>query len=238
MHDAMMRAMKRRLILALAVAASLLATAPAARAQQEEQTLVDRATLAVQEMLTTGEGTGDAAGFLRRARAVLICPRVFRAGFILGGEGGSCVLAGRDGAGSWSSPAFYGMGSGSFGLQIGVQDAMVLMMIMTDRALNAVMDSQFKLGADASIAIATIGGGLQGSTTAAVGADIVAFARSRGLFAGISLSGSLLSYRPESARAYYGRELSARQIVLSMEAHNPGADPLRGVLMRYGTQQQ
>jgi lipid-binding SYLF domain-containing protein len=129
------------------------------------------------------------------------------------------------------------MGSGSFGLQIGVQDAMVMMMIMTDRALNAVMDSQFKFGADASIAIATVGGGLQGSTTAAVGADIVAFARSRGLFAGISLSGSLLSYRPESARTYYGRELSARQIVLSMEAHNPGADPLRGVLMRYGTQQ-
>jgi lipid-binding SYLF domain-containing protein len=238
MHHSMKATGKRRRwVLAAAFAAALFAAAPA-RAQQEEQTLVDRATLTVQEMLSSEEGAREPTSLLRRARGVLICPRVFRAGFILGGEGGSCVLVGRDGAGSWSSPAFYGMGSGSFGLQIGVQDAMVLMLIMSDRAMNAVMDSQFKFGADASIAIATVGAGLQGSTTSAVGADIVAFARSRGLFAGISLSGSLLSYRPESARAYYGRDLSARQIVVSMEAHNPGADPLRGVLMRFGSTPQ
>ncbi len=215
------------------LAVALLASLPAA-AQQEEQALVDRATLTIQELMSTGELTGDAIGFLQRARAVMVCPRVFRAGFILGGEGGSCVLVGRDGAGSWSSPAFYGLGSGSFGLQIGVQDAMVAMMIMTDRGLGAVMDSQFKVGADAAIALATIGGGIQGSTTAAAGADIVAIAKARGLFAGVSLSGSVLSYRPESSRAYYGREYSARQIVVAMEAHNPGSDPLRAMLLRYG----
>ncbi|WP_439598726.1 lipid-binding SYLF domain-containing protein [Falsiroseomonas sp.] len=215
------------------LAIGLLFAVPAA-AQQEEQALVDRATLAVQELMSSGEQAGDAVGFLQRARAVMVCPRVFRAGFILGGEGGSCVLIGRDGAGSWSSPAFYGLGSGSFGLQIGVQDAMVAMMIMTDRGLQAVMDSQFKIGADASLALATIGGGIQGSTTAAVGADIVAIAKSRGLFAGVSLSGSVLSYRPDSARSYYGREYSARQIVVAMEAHNPGSDPLRAMLLRYG----
>ncbi|WP_246602661.1 lipid-binding SYLF domain-containing protein [Falsiroseomonas tokyonensis] len=215
------------------LAIGLLFALPAA-AQQEEQALVDRATLAVQELMSSGEQAGDAVGFLQRARAVMVCPRVFRAGFILGGEGGSCVLVGRDGAGSWSSPAFYGLGSGSFGLQIGVQDAMVAMMIMTDRGLQAVMDSQFKVGADASIALATIGGGIQGSTTAAVGADIVAIAKSRGLFAGVSLSGSMLSYRPASARSYYGQAYSARQIVVAMEAHNPGSDPLRAMLLRYG----
>jgi lipid-binding SYLF domain-containing protein len=215
------------------LAIGLLWALPAA-AQQEEQALVDRATLAVQELMTSGDTAGDAVGFLQRARAVMVCPRVFRAGFIFGGEGGSCVLVGRDGAGSWSSPAFYGLGSGSFGLQIGVQDAMVAMMIMTDRGLQAVMDSQFKVGADASLALATIGGGIQGSTTAAAGADIVAVAKSRGLFAGISLSGSVMSYRPNSATAYYGRGYSARQIVVAMEAHNPGSDPLRAMLLRYG----
>ena len=198
------------------LAIGLLWALPAA-AQQEEQALVDRATLAVQELMTSGDTAGDAVGFLQRARAVMVCPRVFRAGFIFGGEGGSCVLVGRDGAGSWSSPAFYGLGSGSFGLQIGVQDAMVAMMIMTDRGLQAVMDSQFKVGADASLALATIGGGIQGSTTAAAGADIVAVAKSRGLFAGISLSGSVMSYRPNSATAYYGRGYSARQIVVAWE---------------------
>jgi lipid-binding SYLF domain-containing protein len=218
----------------LALAALALGAVPA-RAQQEQQVLVDRATLAVQEILTTGEGNADTISVLRRARAVIVCPRVFRAGFILGGEGGSCVLVGRDGGGSWSSPAFYGMGSGSLGFQIGVQDATVMMIIMTERGLQAVMTNQFTLGADVSMAVATVGAGLQGSTTTAAGADILTVARTRGLFAGLSLSGSVISYRPESARAYYGRDVSARQIVVSMEAHNPGSDPLRAMLMRFGT---
>ncbi len=212
----------------------LLIASPAL-AQQEQQALVDRATLALQELMTTGDRPQDAINFLKRSRAVLVCPRVFRAGFIIGGEGGGCVLVARDGGGSWSSPAFYTMGSGSFGLQIGIQDAMIAIMIMTDRGLQEVMNSQFTLGADASIALATLGGGIQGGTTAAAGADLVAVAKSRGLFAGISLSGTILSYRPEAAQAYYGRDYAARQIVVNMEAHNPGADPLRAMLMRFGT---
>jgi lipid-binding SYLF domain-containing protein len=204
-------------------------------AQQAQQTLVDRATLAVQEVLTTGEGNADSIGWLKRARAVIICPRVFRASFIFGGEGGACVLVARDGGGSWSSPAFYGLGSGSVGLQIGMQEATVMMMIMTDRALQAVMTNQFTLGADVSMTMATVGAGLQGGTTSAAGADIVTVARSRGLFAGLSLAGSVLTHRPQEAEAYYGRPFSAQQIVVRMEAHNPGADPLRAMLMRFGT---
>lgn len=208
-------------------------------AQVEQQALVDRSTLAVQEMLGAAGPAdaghyNDAVTMLRRARAVMVCPRVFRAGFILGGQGGSCVLLARDGAGSWSSPAFYSLGSGSLGFQIGVQDAMVMMMVLTDKGLSALMDSQFKVGADASIAVATIGGGIAGSTTAAVGADIVTFAKTRGLYAGIALDGSLLSTRSDWNRAYYGQSVGARQIVVDMAAHNPGADPLRGALMRFG----
>lgn len=217
------------------VLAGLLLLAPAAFAQQEQQTLVDRAALAVQEVMTGGDRPQDAQDFLRRARAVMVCPRIFRAGFILGGEGGTCVLVGRDGGGSWSSPAFYQLASGSIGLQAGIQDMVVVMMVMTDRGLDALMNSQFTLGADASVALATLGAGIQGGTTTAVGADIVAIARARGLFAGLSLQGSLLTYLPDYARAYYGREASARQIVIAMEVHNPGADPLRAMLMRYGS---
>jgi lipid-binding SYLF domain-containing protein len=164
---------------------------------------------------------------------VIICPRIFRAGFLFGGQGGDCVLTARDGAGSWSSPAFYTIGSASFGLQIGVQDMSVMMMVLTDKGLNAVMDSQFKIGADASVAVAAIGAGIAGATTAAVGADIVSFARTRGLYAGISLEGSLLSSRSDFNQGYYGQPVSARQIVVAMQAHNPAADPLRATLMRY-----
>jgi lipid-binding SYLF domain-containing protein len=218
----------------LALALSPAWFAGESRAQVEPQTVVDRATLAVQEMLTEGDAAArrDLSDSLARARAVMVCPRVLRAGFIIGGQGGDCVLTARDGAGSWSSPAFYTMGGGSLGLQVGVQDMQLIILIMTSRGLTAVMDSQFKFGADASVALATLGGGIGGATTAAAGADIVTFARNRGLYLGISLDGSLLSSRNDLNTGYYGRSLAARQIVLAMEAHNPASDPLRAALMR------
>jgi SH3 domain-containing YSC84-like protein 1 len=226
--------MFRILLAATALGAlSLLAPRPA-HAQGDQQTLVDRSTLAVQEMVNQSL-SDDPRRLLTKARAVLICPRVFKAGFFFGGEGGACVLLARAGNGTWSYPAFYGMGSGSFGLQIGIQDAEFVMLIMTQRGLNAVLDSQFKIGADASLAIATIGAGVQGDTTSALGADIVAFSQTRGLYGGISLQGSLMGQRVSWDRDYYGRDLDARQIVMDMQASNPGADPLRDVLTRYGS---
>jgi len=216
------------------LSALLLAATPVL-AQQEQQVLVDRATLAVQEVMSTGDRPEDAQDTLKRARAVLVCPRIFRAGFIIGGDGGPCLLIGRDGGGSWSSPAFYAMGSGSIGLQIGIQDFSLVVMVMNDRALQALLNSQFRFGGDASLTFATIGAGVGGGTTSAVGADYVSLSRSRGLFAGVSLQGSLMSFVSDDVRAYYGREASARQIVIGMEVHNPNADPLRAMLMRYGT---
>jgi lipid-binding SYLF domain-containing protein len=182
--------------------------------------------------------TDDPRRMLGRARAVLICPRVFKAGFFFGGEGGNCVLLARAGNGTWSYPAFYGMGSGSFGFQIGIQDAQFIMMIMTEHGLRAVLDNQFKIGADVSLAIATIGAGVQGSTTTALGADIIAFSQARGLYGGISLEGSLMGQKSGWNRAYYGREMGAQQIVIEMQGANPGADPLRDVLTRFGERQQ
>ncbi len=217
---------------------AILALLPiAAHAQSEQQELVDRATLAAQDLLNNRDGK-DAQSVLRRARAAMICPQIFRAGFLLGGQGGSCVLVARDGAGSWSAPAFYGMGGGSIGFQAGVQDAEVLLLIMSDRGLNAVMDNQFKLGADAVATFVDLGGGVEGATTAALSADIVGFSRARGLYAGISLSGSLMSSKSEWNQAYYGRPMAAQQIVISMEATNPAADPLRQVMIRYGQQSE
>jgi lipid-binding SYLF domain-containing protein len=222
--------MKRMLI---AAALSLLPLA-AAQAQGDQQALVDRSTLALQEMMTQTVSQ-DPRIMLQRSRAVMICPRVFKAGFIIGGSGGDCVLLARAGNGTWSYPAFYGLGSGSIGFQAGIQDSAISMMIMTGRGLNAVMDSQFKLGADASVAIATVGGSVGGATTAAVGADIVVYAESRGLFGGVSVEGSIMSLRSDWDAAYYGQPYSARQIVEQMVAANRGADPLREVLTRFGT---
>ena len=224
--------MRRFLLAAIGLGALLLPGL--AHAQAEQQMLVDRATLALQEMMTQ-HVSQDPVFELQRARAVMICPQMFKAGFFFGGEGGDCVLVARAGNGTWSYPAFYGMGSGSFGFQFGIQDSALVMIIRTERGLNAMLDSQFKLGANASVAVATIGGGVQGATTAAVGADIVAFSETRGLFGGVSVEGSILSSRSNWNAAYYGRPYSAREIVIQMAAANPGADPLRQVLTQFST---
>jgi lipid-binding SYLF domain-containing protein len=224
----------RRMLRAAACALTLSIVVPqAARAAdaQDQQELVDRATLAVGEVLSDREGA-EARDMMPNTRAVMICPRVFRAGFLFGGEGGGCVLVARGGQGTWSSPAFYRMGGGSFGLQAGIQDAEIVMLIRTDNGLRAVMDSQFRIGADASVALVTVGGGVEGATSVALNADIVAFARTRGLFAGVSLQGSVMSSDSEGDEAYYGQPVGPVDIVRAMRVTNPGADPLRAALMR------
>ena len=203
-----------------------------AQSSTDQQTLVDRSTLVVQEMLGD-QNASEARMLLKRSKGAMVCPRIFKAGFFVGGQGGSCVLVGRTAEGAWSGPSFYSMGSGSFGLQIGVQDAEMIFIVLTEKGLGALLDSQFKFGADASIAVASIGAGVSGATTAALRADIVSFAQARGLFAGISVEGSLLSVRSDWNAAYYGKNIGAHQIVLNMEGQNQGAAPLQEMLARY-----
>jgi lipid-binding SYLF domain-containing protein len=226
--------MIRFLATAALAALALLQASCSANSPGEQQTLVDRATLTVQDMMVQSVSQ-DPKDLLRRAKGVMICPRIFKAGFFFGGEGGNCVLLARAGNGTWSYPAFYTIGSGSFGFQFGIEDNQLFMLIMTEHGLNAVLDSQIKLGANAGIAIATLGAGIQGSTTAAVGADIVAFSASRGLFGGIALEGSVMSTQTPWNQSYYGQPFAARQLVMMMQGSNPGADPLRDVLTRYGS---
>ncbi|MCQ8279145.1 lipid-binding SYLF domain-containing protein [Acetobacteraceae bacterium KSS8] len=208
---------------------------PTAERQQKQQALVDRATLTAQDVLDWHQNGGQAQRYLARAKAVMICPSIFRMGFLLAGSGGGCVMLARDGGGSWSAPAFYSMNSGSLGLQAGIQDAELMMFVMTRKGLTAMMDSQFKIGADASIAIATLGAGMEGATTAALRADIVAVEKAKGLFAGIALQGSMISSDSAGDRAYYGQPVGPEDILVAMRVNNQGADPLRSTLMRFGS---
>jgi lipid-binding SYLF domain-containing protein len=222
----------KRLLLAATMFAAPLFTACAAQAGTQQQ-LVDSSTLALESMMGAADST-QIQSVLRKARAVVVCPNIFRAGFILGGEGGGCLMVARAASGSWSNPAFYTLGSGSFGFQAGVQNAQVLMMVMTTGGLNALINSQFKFGADAGLTIATIGANANGSMSTALNADIITISKTQGLYGGISLAGSVLANDAGAEQSYYGRTLDARQIVLSMEGSNPGATPLRETLARYG----
>ena len=221
----------KRLLLAATLALAPLAPALA----DSPQHLVDSSTLALEDLMGGSSG-GQAQAYLRKAKAVVICPNIFRGGFIFGGEGGGCVMAARTADGSWSYPALYNLGSGSFGLQIGVQNSEVMMLIMTDGGLNALLNSQFKFGADAGISVATFGTGVNGSMSTALNADIISFSKSQGLYGGVSLGGSVLSNDAGAEQGYYGTQLDARQIVVDGQGQNPGANPLRTLLGRYGGQ--
>jgi len=222
--------MKRLFLAATMLAAGF---APAAALADSPQHLVDSSTLALESLMDAPETT-QAEQLLHHAKAVVICPNIFRAGFFVGGEGGGCVMVARAANGSWSDPAFYTVGSGSFGLQIGVQNAQVMMLIMTNGGLNALLSSQVKLGADAGLTVATIGAGANASMSTAYNADILTLSKSQGLYGGLSVSGSVFGQDNGAEAAYYGSSLDSRQIVVDMAGHNPGANPLRQELIRFG----
>jgi lipid-binding SYLF domain-containing protein len=169
---------------------------------------------------------------MARARAVLIVPDLVKGGFLVGAEYGTGILLARGPTGRWSGPAFYSVASGSFGLQIGLQDAETLFIIMSDSGLAAVMDDRMKLGANAGVALVVVGAGAEASTTAHVGADIYAFNNAVGLYGGVSLAGSGILPRHSWNAAYYGANPAPEDILLALRVDSRQADRLRDVLVR------
>jgi lipid-binding SYLF domain-containing protein len=166
---------------------------------------------------------------LKDAKGLLIVPNLLKAGFVLGGSGGSGVLVARDAkTGEWSQPAFYTVGSVTFGLQIGGESAEVIMMIRTQKAMDALFTTDFKLGGDASVAAGPVGTG----TKADVKADVVSFAKAKGLFAGLNLEGSVIKVSEDSNKAYYGKPVSPVEIIVKNAASNQGSAKLLGELKK------
>jgi len=157
-----------------------------------------------------------------KAKAVLIIPTLVKAGFIFGGSGGTGVVLARDEkTNTWNGPSFATAGSVSWGLQAGGSAAEVVMMAMTDKGKDALLSNKFQAGADASVAAGPVGAGAQAATT-----DIVQFTRSKGLFGGLSLEGSVIAVRDSLNKAYYGKEASPVQILVSGDVKNPQANAL------------
>jgi lipid-binding SYLF domain-containing protein len=166
---------------------------------------------------------------LKDAKGVLIYPQVLKAGFVLGGSGGTGVLLSRDGkTGTWSNPAFYTMGAVSFGLQIGGESAEVILLVMSQKGMDSLLTSKFKLGGDVSIALGPVGGGAKGDITT----DFLSFAKSKGLYAGMNLEGSYLDVRESLNKAYYGKAVSPADIIVKQSVSNKGAVALRDELKK------
>lgn len=222
--------MMRSLALSAAVAVTLIA-APYAHAESDQQQAVNDARNVIDHIRGGHDDIArETRELLHRARAVVIVPQLVKGGFIFGAEGGNGVMVARGPKGDWSDPAFYTIGAGSFGFQIGVEVSRVVLIIMNERALNAVLESKIQLGAEAGLAVATVGAGGKASTTTAVGADIYTVAESKGLFGGLAIEGGVMAPEHDWDDAYYGRNVSARDIILRRTVHNPGATGLRQAL--------
>ncbi|HKW53928.1 MAG TPA: lipid-binding SYLF domain-containing protein [Stellaceae bacterium] len=223
----------RRILCAFFLVALTWQTAPARAAEtSEQQKVVDAARTALEQLRTDNAMGESARNLIHKARAVMIVPRLVKAGFFLGGHGGSGVLLGRSSAG-WSSPCFYGMGGGSIGLQIGGEVSRVVLIIMSDKALDAVMKDEFKVGAAAGITVVTLGASGEASTTANAGADIYAVAQSKGFYGGIALEGAIMSPRDSWNKEYYRRDVTVQDIVVRNSVGNPGAAALRSALAKF-----
>lgn len=225
--------MKKPAFLAVFLALILNLSACAEMTRDEGSTAVDlvnQATDTVQRF----KGMPDLkkfAEYMPTARGIVVLPSVIKGGFMLGGEGGNGVLLVKRDDGSWSPPAFYILGAASFGIQMGLQDTEIVLVLRSDNAVQAILDHQGKLGADAGLTVGTIGQGAEVSTTTNIGVDVLAFANSKiGLFGGAALEGAVLARRVDLNEAYYGRGATPRGILYEGQYQNPQADGLRAAL--------
>ncbi len=212
-------------VTAAAFAAPLFAATPS-RADAKRQSLVDQSLASARKVITSKDYP-DAAKSMTKAKGVLIVPELVQGGFILGAAGGRGTLLARSSPNNWSYPAFYGMGSGSIGLQAGAKVSEIVFIILTDKGLAAILDHKFKFGAEVGVTMVAVGVGMEGASTAAGGSDIVAFSNSAGLFAGASLEGSYLDADNDWNALYYGQGATGRAIVTERRFTNPGAEPIR-----------
>jgi SH3 domain-containing YSC84-like protein 1 len=159
---------------------------------------------------------------LAKAECVAVFPSVIKAGFIIGGRGGRGVASCRVGGG-WSAPAFFTLGGGSIGPQIGAQSTDLVMLFMNNGGLQSLLSDEFTLGADASVAAGPVGRQAGAATDVKLDAQILSYSRSRGLFAGLELAGVVIKPDVDDMRDIYGAGVSAKSVLQDAARSTPMA---------------
>ncbi len=195
----------------------------------DQNQLVEKAKFTVQTLAAQSD-MEQFRKLLAVSKGIVVFPQVLKAGFFIGGAGGNGVLLSRGVDKSWSSPAFYTMGQASFGLQIGAEAKELVLVIMTQKGLEAIINNQVKLGADVSAAVGPAGKDLGASSTTNLDVDIFSFANNAGLFIGASVEGSILDAKDDWQAAYYGKSVTATDVVIRRSVDNAQANGLKEAL--------
>lgn len=175
---------------------------------------MEEAAITVDRLREETSKSHELDNLLAEAKGVLIVPSFYKAGFFIGGAYGDGVLLKKISPTEFGDPAFYRMTAGSLGLQFGIQSAEIVFVIRTEKGLSAVLNDEFKMGANASLAVGSIGAGAEAATTTHVGQDIVAYSKNSGLFAGGALEGAAIKPRKDWNAAVYGVDATDPRLII------------------------
>src|SRR6201994_2547586 len=172
---------------------------------------VENATKVVHEIMATPD-KGIPQEVLDHAKCIAVVPHMIKGGFIVGANGGKGVATCRTENG-WSAPAFFTIAGGSWGLQIGVEGIDLVMIFQNDKGMEDLINSRFKVGADASAAAGPVGRHASADTDWKLNAEILTYSRAKGVFAGLTLEGAGISQDQEAIDAMYGRDHTPRALL-------------------------
>ena len=226
-----------KLIVATSLATTL-AVATVLAADNEPAKRLNEAAMVFSEVMTTPDKTIP-QDLLEDAHCIVIVPDLKTAAFGIGGKYGKGYLSCRNRRGAgWSAPAAVRIEGGSIGFQIGVSSTDLIMLVMTERGADKLLESQFTLGAEGSIAAGPVGRTATAQTDAQMHADILSWSRSQGLFAGVSLQGATLREDSDDNQTLYGKKLENRYIVTSGLKPPRAAARLLTLLNRYSARER
>jgi lipid-binding SYLF domain-containing protein len=182
-------------------------------AQSEEAERIAKATQVFEEIMAVPD-KAIPEKILANADAIAVFPSTIKGGFGIGAHHGKGIVSRRNReTGTWTSPGFLSLTGGSFGAQIGGQALDLVLVVMNKNGLDSLMKNEFKIGADASVAAGPVGRGAEASTDLTMKAEILSYSRARGLFAGVSLNGSVINEDEDANRDFYGRPVRNAQIL-------------------------
>lgn len=212
-----------RLLFAVLLGVSLLLTS---QVNAEEPNKLDlrlrEASLVLDQFMLSPDQSAP-RDLVKNAYAVAVFPGVIKGAIIIGAQYGNGVMCVFDDAShEWSAPAFFEIGGGSLGLQLGGQSTDMVLVIMNERGLNAILKGVGTIGAEAAVAAGPVGRDATAKTDLTLKADIYSYSRSAGLFAGVSLSGAIIASDDPANDEFYGEPITARQILLQKKVEAKG----------------
>jgi lipid-binding SYLF domain-containing protein len=218
----------------LALVSSLVLSAGLVAADTAKERLQESASVISEIMATPDKGIPQ--DLFAKAQCIVIIPNLKKAAFVVGGEFGHGVAECRNASGSgWGSPAFVKLEGGSLGFQIGASSTDLVLLVMNRHGMDKLLEDKFTLGADASVAAGPVGRTAAAQTDLKLDAEILAWSRSKGLFAGVALKGAALHQDTDNNQEFYGHKMSNREIIGGNMAAPADARPLTSVLERYSS---